>query len=107
MPNWLKTLAVDWFGTNDRIGLLMGIASILTADAAVVGILALGRQICWTMAGIALFGLVGAYAWEATPGRHTIRVRATERNGPIQTAERVEPFPSGATGQHQIVVIVQ
>jgi DMSO/TMAO reductase YedYZ molybdopterin-dependent catalytic subunit len=47
-----------------------------------------------------------SYAWDATPGRHSITVRATERNGPIQTAERTEPFPSGATGRHQIVVLV-
>jgi DMSO/TMAO reductase YedYZ molybdopterin-dependent catalytic subunit len=52
-----------------------------------------------------------SYVWDATPGRHTIRVRATERGiegeAAIQTAERSEPFPSGATGQHQIVVIVE
>jgi DMSO/TMAO reductase YedYZ molybdopterin-dependent catalytic subunit len=48
-----------------------------------------------------------SYAWEATPGRHTIRVRAIERGGAIQTADRSEPFPSGATGQHQIVVLVE
>jgi DMSO/TMAO reductase YedYZ molybdopterin-dependent catalytic subunit len=50
-----------------------------------------------------------SYAWDATPGRHTIRVRATERGGDraIQTDERSEPFPSGATGQHQIVVLVE
>jgi DMSO/TMAO reductase YedYZ molybdopterin-dependent catalytic subunit len=48
-----------------------------------------------------------SYAWEATPGRHTITVRATERGGAIQTADRSEPFPSGATGQHQIVVLVE
>ncbi len=47
-----------------------------------------------------------SYAWSAEPGRHTIAVRATEKNGPIQTDERSEPFPSGATGQHNIVVIV-
>jgi DMSO/TMAO reductase YedYZ molybdopterin-dependent catalytic subunit len=46
-------------------------------------------------------------AWDATPGRHTLRVRATEAGGAIQTDERSEPFPSGATGQHQIVVIVE
>jgi DMSO/TMAO reductase YedYZ molybdopterin-dependent catalytic subunit len=46
-------------------------------------------------------------AWDAQPGRHTIRVRATEAGGAIQTDQRSEPFPSGATGQHQIVVIVQ
>ena len=48
-----------------------------------------------------------SYRWNATPGRHTVIVRATEKNGPIQTAERSEPFPSGATGQHQIVVLVR
>ncbi len=47
-----------------------------------------------------------SYAWAATPGRHTLTVRSTERGGPIQTPERSEPFPSGATGQHRIVVIV-
>jgi DMSO/TMAO reductase YedYZ molybdopterin-dependent catalytic subunit len=47
-----------------------------------------------------------SYAWDSTPGRHTITVRAIERGGAIQTDERSEPFPSGATGQHQIVVIV-
>jgi DMSO/TMAO reductase YedYZ molybdopterin-dependent catalytic subunit len=47
-----------------------------------------------------------SYAWDARPGRHAITVRATERGGSIQTADRSEPFPSGATGQHQIVVIV-
>jgi DMSO/TMAO reductase YedYZ molybdopterin-dependent catalytic subunit len=46
-------------------------------------------------------------AWDAAPGRHTIRVRATESGGAIQTEARSEPFPSGATGQHQIVVIVE
>jgi DMSO/TMAO reductase YedYZ molybdopterin-dependent catalytic subunit len=48
-----------------------------------------------------------SYSWNATPGRHTIAVRATEHNGPIQTGERSEPFPSGATGHHSIVVIVR
>ena len=52
-----------------------------------------------------------SYAWNATPGRHDLRVRATERTkdggGAIQTDQRSEPFPSGATGQHQIVVIVE
>ena len=52
-----------------------------------------------------------SYAWDATPGRHSIRVRAVERGltgeSAIQTSERSEPFPSGATGQHQIVVIVE
>ncbi len=48
-----------------------------------------------------------SFAWNATPGSHTLRVRATERGGAIQTDERSEPFPSGATGRHQIVVLVE
>jgi DMSO/TMAO reductase YedYZ molybdopterin-dependent catalytic subunit len=48
-----------------------------------------------------------SYSWLATSGRHTIAVRATEKNGPIQTADRAEPFPSGSTGQHQIVILIR
>jgi DMSO/TMAO reductase YedYZ molybdopterin-dependent catalytic subunit len=48
-----------------------------------------------------------SYAWDAAPGRHSITVRATEKNGPIQTPDRSEPFPNGATGQHQIIVLVR
>ena len=47
------------------------------------------------------------YRWDATPGRHSLRVRATDRNGAIQTDERAEPIPDGASGHHQIVVIVE
>ncbi len=46
------------------------------------------------------------FAWDATPGRHTVTVRATDRNGDVQTADRATPMPNGATGQHQIVVLV-
>jgi DMSO/TMAO reductase YedYZ molybdopterin-dependent catalytic subunit len=47
------------------------------------------------------------YRWNATPGRHSITVRATDNNGAIQTPERAEPIPDGAAGHHQIVVIVE
>lgn len=45
-------------------------------------------------------------AWDATPGRHEITVRATDRNGNVQTEARVSPLPNGATGWHQIIVLV-
>ncbi len=45
-------------------------------------------------------------AWEATPGRHTVTVRATDRDGETQISERTTPIPNGATGQHQVVVLV-
>lgn len=45
--------------------------------------------------------------WDAEPGRHVLRVRATDRTGERQTDERRTPFPSGATGWHEVVVTVE
>jgi Oxidoreductase molybdopterin binding domain len=44
------------------------------------------------------------YRWRATPGPHSLRVRATDRAGRVQPEERATPFPSGATGWHTIAV---
>ena len=41
-----------------------------------------------------------------TAGNRRLEVRATDGEGVVQTAERVEPFPDGATGQHSIVIQV-
>ena len=38
------------------------------------------------------------FDWTATPGRHTIEVRATDGTGQVQTAERTRPAPDGARG---------
>ncbi len=46
------------------------------------------------------------YRWPATPGLHSIAVRATDGDGVVQTADPVPPFPDGATGHHTIVVDV-
>ncbi|MET0662638.1 MAG: molybdopterin-dependent oxidoreductase [Ilumatobacteraceae bacterium] len=49
-----------------------------------------------------------AFRWTPVgPGRSTIRCRATDGTGVIQTAERSEPLPDGASGHHQIVVFVE
>jgi DMSO/TMAO reductase YedYZ molybdopterin-dependent catalytic subunit len=48
-----------------------------------------------------------AYRWRSsTTGRTSIRCRAIDGDGVIQTAERSEPLPDGASGHHQIVVFV-
>ncbi len=47
------------------------------------------------------------FPWEATSGRHTLTVRATGADGDVQTQERAEPIPDGATGWHSIVVNVR
>ena len=44
------------------------------------------------------------FVWDARTGRHELAVRATDGTGELQTAKRAEPFPSGATGYHSIVV---
>ncbi|MEZ5406516.1 MAG: molybdopterin-dependent oxidoreductase [Acidimicrobiales bacterium] len=45
--------------------------------------------------------------WQATTGSHTIQVRATDRTGATQTADRAAPAPDGATGYHTINVTVR
>ena len=45
-------------------------------------------------------------AWDATPGRHTIAVRATDGRGDVQTEERRPVAPDGASGHHTIEVSV-
>lgn len=44
--------------------------------------------------------------WDATPGSHTIAVRATDTSGEPQTAFVQRSDPDGATGHHTIVVEV-
>ncbi len=44
------------------------------------------------------------YAWNATPGNHTIEVRATDGAGEVQTESRSAPAPDGARGHHRIQV---
>src|SRR5690606_33842534 len=38
------------------------------------------------------------HVWDATPGEHTISVRATDGTGAVQTARTAPPAPDGATG---------
>ena len=47
-----------------------------------------------------------AVPWDATPGRHELRVRATDGSGQTQTADRTSPRPDGATGWHHRTVRV-
>ncbi|GAB3622831.1 molybdopterin-dependent oxidoreductase [Mariniluteicoccus endophyticus] len=47
-----------------------------------------------------------AYAWEATPGAHTLAVRAIDASGTPETEVRAAPAPNGASGHHTIRVTV-
>ncbi|MBW5480539.1 molybdopterin-dependent oxidoreductase [Streptomyces bambusae] len=47
------------------------------------------------------------WPWDATPGRHTLEVRATDGTGAVQVERRSPPAPDGATGWHRIEVDVR
>ena len=44
--------------------------------------------------------------WDARPGQHMLAVRATDRDGVVQTAVRASPFPEGSSGVQEIAVNV-
>lgn len=41
------------------------------------------------------------YRWDASPGDHVLRVRATDRDGVLQEERRTPPAPDGARGYHE------
>lgn len=48
-----------------------------------------------------------SFEWEATPGPHYIRARATDGTGEVQTEKRADPVPDGASGWQSVMVTVQ
>ncbi|MER5460489.1 molybdopterin-dependent oxidoreductase [Streptomyces sp. NPDC002668] len=65
----------------------------------------------WTPAGLAAQATTDtwrqwSYRWKATPGSHTLTVRATDRTGELQTEKRARTIPDGASGRHSVVVTV-
>ena len=44
--------------------------------------------------------------WKAAPGRHSLKVRATDRKGTLQISGRAKPFPNGSSGIQEVVVFV-
>ncbi|MFJ6868619.1 molybdopterin-dependent oxidoreductase [Streptomyces termitum] len=47
-----------------------------------------------------------SYRWPATPGGHTLTVRATDATGRVQPERRTGTIPDGATGHHSVFVTV-
>ena len=46
------------------------------------------------------------WAWDAVPGLHQLRVRATDMTGATQPSRRAQPVPDGASGWDSVVVTV-
>lgn len=62
VPPPVKDLAISWFGTSDKVALLVGIAVLLGLFAMAIGVLGERGHRVAGVVGIALFGLVGAVA---------------------------------------------
>ncbi|MDP9998802.1 MULTISPECIES: molybdopterin-dependent oxidoreductase [Pseudarthrobacter] len=48
-----------------------------------------------------------SFDWDATPGPHYIKVRATDGTGEVQTDQRADPVPDGASGWQSVMVTVE
>ena len=48
-----------------------------------------------------------SYQWDAAPGQHYIKVRATDGTGEVQTEQRADPVPDGASGWQSVMVTVE
>ncbi|WFE51825.1 molybdopterin-dependent oxidoreductase [Micromonospora sp. WMMD1155] len=67
VPESLKQLAIDLFGTADKIALLVGTGLLLGGFAALFGVLAV-RRLAFGLTGIAVFGVIGVTAALTRPG---------------------------------------
>lgn len=47
------------------------------------------------------------FSWQAEPGQHYLRVRSYDAVDGLQTDERADPIPNGASGWHSISVTVE
>ncbi|MDQ0866778.1 molybdopterin-dependent oxidoreductase [Arthrobacter globiformis] len=48
-----------------------------------------------------------SFDWDAKPGSHYIRVRATDGTREVQTEKRADPVPDGASGWQSVMVTVE
>lgn len=48
-----------------------------------------------------------SFDWDAKPGPHYIRARATDGTGEVQTEKRADPVPDGASGWQSVMVTVE
>ncbi|MDQ1060163.1 DMSO/TMAO reductase YedYZ molybdopterin-dependent catalytic subunit [Arthrobacter globiformis] len=48
-----------------------------------------------------------SFDWDAKPGAHYVKVRATDGTGELQTEKRADPVPDGASGWQSVMVTVE
>jgi len=74
-PPWLKTLAIDWFGTNDKIALRVGIVIVLIAVALVAGSFSVTSPKP-LISAILIFAFLGALAASEREGSNVASILA-------------------------------
>jgi len=47
------------------------------------------------------------YEWPATTGQHSLRVRASDGGGAVQSSQEAPPAPDGSSGYHRVDVTVE
>ena len=107
---------IDVIGSNGRIGPAPAGATPIAgvAWAQHTGIAKVEVQIDdgqWVEATLAADGGLDTwrqwkYVWDAKSGDHKVAVRATDKTGFTQRAERVDVAPDGAEGYHTVLVSI-
>jgi DMSO/TMAO reductase YedYZ molybdopterin-dependent catalytic subunit len=107
--------------TESRIDTPMGGSSVAAGKVMIAGIawaqhrgveaVEVGIDGAWHQAKLATQDTIDTwrqwyYPWQATAGKHTIQVRATDKTGHTQVAAVHRTEPNGATGYHTIQVSV-
>ena len=75
-PPWLKNFAVSTFGTNDKLALFIGMAVVLSAVCALIGVLGAARH----TTGLVVFvgvGAIGALAVASRPRSGSLDILPT------------------------------
>jgi len=106
VPAALKDVAIQLFGTNDKIALLVGIAVTLAIYAGLVGVVSLRKRLAIGLVGVAIFALVGSLAaltdrtgapwWSVLP----TLIGASVVAGALVFFDRSRPVSAAAGMQH-------
>ena len=74
-PRWLKTLAIDWFGTNDKTALRVGIVIVLAAIAVIAGSFSV-KSPAPLVSAIVIFAFLGALSASEREGSNGASILA-------------------------------
>lgn len=80
VPGWLKDRAIDWFGTNDKTALVVGMCVVLAFMSAAIGVLAKRDLMLGLAAAVTLLLVAGVAVW-TRPDREAIDLVPTAVGG--------------------------